>query len=126
MNETQLARSGEIAEIVARERAAALEGLRDLVAQDVAFLARAMDEGFDARTSVRLALTPDTTEDGRPILAVEGSVEGLPDQIFPRLNKGYTVRYQAAIRGPALEAANESPPALSEPSPDAEPVPGGG
>lgn len=126
MNGTEMLSSRDLADFVARERTELLEELRDLVAQDVAFIARSKNEGFSVRESVRLALTPELTADGRPTLAVEGSTEGLPDRIFPKLAKGYTVNYQAAVRSPELAVEGETPPALPEPPVASETSAGGG
>jgi hypothetical protein len=114
MNGTEMVQRSDVAEIIARERAGLLEDLRDLVVQDAAFLARARSEGFDVHASIRLAVTSEFSDDGRPTLAVQGGVEGLPDEIFPRLSKGYTVHYQAAVREPAIEGGSRLE--LEEPS----------
>lgn len=114
MNELEMVPRSDIAEIVARERAGMIEELRDLVYQDAAFLARARSEGFDVRESVRVAITSEVSDEGRPTLAVQGGADGLPDQIFPKLSKGYTVHYQACVRAPAIEGS--SMPELGVPS----------
>jgi hypothetical protein len=124
MSGKEMVQRSEVAELIAQERAGMLEELRDLVAQDVAFLARARSEGFDARNSVRLALTSEVSEDGRPTLAVQGGAEGLPDEIFPRLSAGYTVHYQAVVRSSAI--ADVERPELGVPSPIGGPLSAGG
>ncbi len=102
MTGTELVQRSEVAELIAKERTEMLEELRDMVAQDVAFLARARLEGFEPRDSVRLVVTSSPSVDGLPTLAVQGGAEGLPDMIFPQLSKGYVVRYQAVLRNAAV------------------------
>lgn len=114
MNGLEMVPRSDIAEIVARERAGMIEELRDLVYQDAAFLARARSEGFDVRESVRVAITSEVSDEGRPTLAVQGGADGLPDEIFPKLANGYTVHYQACVRAPAIEGS--SMPELGMPS----------
>jgi hypothetical protein len=124
MNQTEMVPRSDVVEIVARERAEIMAQFQDLAAQDAAFVVRARAEGSDPRASVWLDVTSEVSDDGRPTLAVQGGVEGLPDEIFPRLSKGYTVHYQAAVREPAIEGENR--PELGVPSTiDAVPSEGG-
>jgi hypothetical protein len=112
MNGMEMMSNDDVAEVVSRERDSMLEELRDLVVQDVAFLARAKSEGFDARASVRLAVTSETSDGECPVLAVQGGSAGLPDLIFPKLSKGYVVHYQAATRSASIEG--EASPELGQ------------
>ena len=99
----------DVDEIVDRERArerARRGKFLALVIQDAALLDRSESEGFDPLRSIRLAVTSDTGDDGKPVLACVGSAEELPDEIFPQLTKGYTVRYQVAAPAPTIEAGN--------------------
>ena len=106
MKGSEMVSSRDVAEIVAQERTSTLEALRDMVAQDVAFLGRARSEGFDPSGSIRLAVTSEASDDGKPTLAAQGGSEGLPDEIFPRLTRGYTINYQATVRLTEIPAGN--------------------
>lgn len=99
--------------------------LEDMVHQDFEFLRRSRVEGFDTRTSMRIALIPGVDDGGKPVIAAEGSTEDLPDALFPKLAYGFSVRFQAVPRetegspelgGPSALPAGPSDADLSVPA----------
>lgn len=99
-------------DVLARRRL--LEEVRDLLAQEIDFVRRADEEGFDVKSSIRIALTNRKDEADAPIIAAVGAEEGLPDAVFPAMAKGFSVTYRAVSRDSSTFPVHVSMPELPE------------
>ncbi|MCL4308552.1 MAG: hypothetical protein M1606_00880 [Candidatus Thermoplasmatota archaeon] len=99
-------------DVLARRRL--LEEVRDLLAQEIDFATRADEEGFDLKSSIRIALTNKTDGTGAPVIAAVGAEEGLPDFVFPSMTKGFSVTYRAVSRDSSTFPVHVSMPELPE------------